>query len=114
MAKFMYLFRSNAGAYQPISPEQMQQVMNSWIEWKNRLEKSGNIVQLGDRLDRTGKVVKGKARAVTDGPYVEVKDFIQGYMVVEADDIDHAVELAGGCPALDYEGSVEVRPFVAL
>ena len=81
MANFMYLFRSNPGAYRSLSPEQMQQLMKKWTDWRDTLEKSGNIKQLGDRLDGTGKVVRGKAKAVTDGPYVEVKDFIQGYMI---------------------------------
>jgi hypothetical protein len=51
---------------------------------------------------------------VTDGPYVEVKDFIQGYMIVEAKDMDKAVELARGCPILEGEGTVEIRPFVSM
>ena len=62
----------------------------------------------------TGKVVRGKTRAVIDGPYVEVKDFIQGYMIVEAKDIDQALELAKGCPILEGEGTVEIRPFVSM
>ena len=48
-----------------------------------------------------------------DGPYVEVKDSIQGYMLLEAKDIDQAVELARGCPILEGDGTVEVRPIGA-
>jgi len=114
MANFMYLFRSNPAAYQSMSPEQMQQTMKKWMDWKDTLEKNGHIKQLGERLDGTGKVVRGKARAVTDGPFVEVKDFIQGYMLVEAKDMDQAVELAKGCPVLESDGTVEVRPFVSM
>ena len=112
MANFMYLFRSNPGAYRSLSPEQMQQLMKKWTDWRDTLEKSGNIKQLGDRLDGTGKVVRGKAKAVTDGPYVEVKDFIQGYMLVSAKDVDHALELAKECPILESDGTVEIRPFL--
>ena len=114
MANFMYLFRSNPAAYQSMSPEQMQQTMKKWMDWKDTLEKNGHIKQLGERLDGTGKVVRGKARAVTDGPFVEVKDFIQGYMLVEAKDMDQAVELAKGCPVLESDGTVEIRPFVPM
>ena len=114
MANFMYLFRSNPAAYQSMSPEQMQQTMKKWMDWKDTLEKNGHIKQLGERLDGTGKVVRGKARAVTDGPFVEVKDFIQGYMLVEAKDMDQAAELAKGCPVLESDGTVEVRPFVSM
>ena len=114
MAKFIYLFRSNPTAYQSMSPEQMQQAMKKWMDWKDTLEKNGHIKQFGERLDATGKVVRGKARSVTDGPYVEVKDSIQGYLLVEAEDINQAVELSKGCPILEGEGTVEIRPFVSI
>jgi hypothetical protein len=114
MAKFMYLFRSNPSAYQSMSPEQMQQTMKKWMDWKDTLEKNGHVKQFGERLDGSGKVVRGKGKAVTDGPFVEVKDFIQGYVLVEAKDMDHAVELAKGCPILERDGTVEIRPFVSM
>jgi hypothetical protein len=114
MAKFMYLFRSNPEAYRSMSPEQMQQTMQKWMQWKDMLEKSGHTKQLGERLDNNGKVVRGKLKSITDGPFVEVKDSIQGYMLLEAKDMDQAISLATGCPILDSEGSVEVRPFVAM
>jgi hypothetical protein len=110
----MCLFRSNPTAYQSLSPEQMQQTMKKWMDWKDTLEKSGHIKQFGERLDGTGKVVRGKAKTVTDGPYIEVKDFIGGYMLVEAKDIDQAVELVKGCPVLESDGTVEIRPFVSM
>src|SRR5215813_11481772 len=114
MSKFMYLFRGNPTAYQSMSPEQMQQNLKKWMDWKGTLEKNGHINQLGERLDGTGKIVRGKAKAVTDGPYVEIKDFVQGYVLVEARDIDQAVELAKGCPILERDGTVEIRPFLSM
>jgi hypothetical protein len=113
MTKFMYLFRSNPAAYQSMSPEQMQQTVKKWSDWRDELEKNGQIKQLGERLDGNGKVIRGKGKAVTDGPYVEVKDFIQGYMLVEAKDENQAVEIAKGCPILESDGSVEIRRFVS-
>jgi hypothetical protein len=114
MTKFIYLFRNNPGAYRAMSPEQMQQTTQKWMEWKATLETNGQLVQFGERLDGTGKVVRGRDKAVTDGPYVEVKDFIQGYLVVQAADLEQAAELAKGCPVLDSGGSVEVRPLPAM
>jgi hypothetical protein len=111
MASFMYLFRSNPGAYQSMSPEQMQQTMKKWMDWRDMLEKNGHIKQFGDRLDGGGKVIRGKSKYVTDGPYIEVKDSIQGWLLVNATDLDQAIELGRGCPVLDSDGSVEVRPF---
>ena len=114
MSAFMYLFRSNPTAFRSMSPEQMQQAMKRWTDWKNELEKDGHIKLVGERLDGGGRVVRGKAKAVTDGPYVEVKDFVQGYLAIEAKDLDQATELAKGCPILDIDGTVEIRPFVSM
>ena len=58
MAKFMYLFRSDPMAYRSMSPEQMQQMMKKWMDWKDGLEKNGQFKQLGERLDPSGKVVR--------------------------------------------------------
>lgn len=113
MTNFMYLFRSNPAAYRSMSPEEMQQTVKKWMDWKDSLEKNGHLKQVGERLDANGKVVRGKAKSVTDGPYVEVKDFIQGHMSVAAKDMDQAVELAKGCPILDSDGTVEIRPLVS-
>jgi len=114
MSGFMYLFRNNPGAYQAMSPEQMQQNMKKWMDWKDMLVKSGHVKQFGERLDASGKVVRGKSKAVTDGPYVEVKDSVQGFMIIEAGDLDQALELASGCPILDSDGTVEIRPFLSM
>jgi hypothetical protein len=112
MDKFLFLFRSVPVAQRGLSPEQMQAAMQKWIDWKDQLAKDGHIKSWGDRMDATGKVVRGKTKSITDGPYVEVKDSIQGYLVIEAADMDQAVELAQGCPILDVDGSVEVRQFI--
>jgi hypothetical protein len=114
MANFMYLFRTNPSVYRSMSPEEMQRTMKKWMEWKDALERNGHIKVQGERLDASGKVIRGKAKAVTDGPYVEVKDSIQGYMLLEATDIEQAVDLAKGCPVLEREGTVEIRPFVSM
>lgn len=114
MADFIYLFRSNPEVWKSMSPEQMQQTVGKWMEWVDGLERSGHLKLTGERLSENGKVVKGKAKTVTDGPYVEVKDFIQGYMVVIAENLDQAAEFAKGCPILESDGSVEIRPFMQM
>ena len=97
-----------------MSPEQMQQLTQKWMDWRATLERNGHIKQLGERLDGAGKVLRGKAKTVTDGPYVEVKDFIQGYMIVNAADVEQALQLAKDCPILESDGSVEIRPFFSM
>jgi len=47
---------------------------------------------------------------VTDGPFVEIREILGSFIVVKADNIEEATTLAHGCPALDTNGSVEIRP----
>ncbi len=114
MAKFLYLFRHQQEGWKPASPEEMQQRMTAWMSWLEDLKNAGKLVARGERLDSTGKLVRGKAKTVTDGPYAEAKDTIGGYMLVEASDLAQAAELSKGCPILEGEGMVEIRPIVSM
>jgi hypothetical protein len=107
MSEFTYLFRGRETA---ASPEQMQKTMEKWVAWFKELGAKGHIKDTGHPLEHTGKVVKGKQKIVNDGPYAEAKDVVGGYTVIEAVDIQQAVELSKGCPILEVGGSVEVRP----
>ncbi len=112
MSEFVYLFRTGEAEQQEHmgTPEAAQRSMQAWFAWLRELEESGNLKDRGQPLDRAGKVVRGCRGVVTDGPYIEVKDLVAGFMVVEARDLEQAVKLAAGCPMLDGDGSVEVRP----
>jgi hypothetical protein len=59
----------------------------------------------------TVRVADGTA-LVTDGPFADTKEVIGGYYLLEADDLDAALEIAGRVPAARMGGAVEVRPFV--
>jgi hypothetical protein len=111
MSEFTYLFR---GRETSASPEDMQKTMEKWVAWFKELGANGHIKDPGHPLEHTGKVVKGKQKTVNDGPYAEAKDVVGGFVVIEAKDIDQAVELSKGCPILEVGGSVEVRPIQKL
>ncbi len=112
MSEFVYLFRTTEAEQREAmgTPEQAQQSMQAWMAWIGGLEAKGHLKNRGQPLDRTGRVVRGKKRTVTDGPYIESKDIVLGFIVVEARDLAQAVELASACPMLEGVGSVEVRP----
>jgi hypothetical protein len=116
MSQFVFLFRSTPAAQQAAigTPERAQQSLEVWLAWIRELEANGHLTERGLPLDRTGKVVRGAAREVVDGPYVEAKDVVLGFIVVEARDLAHAAEIAGGCPIALGGGSVEVRPVMPL
>ena len=112
MSQFVLLFRidpEKQRAYMS-SPKQAQEGMQAWLAWMRDLEAKGAIAHPGQPLDQAGKVVRGPKRAVTDGPFIEAKDLVAGFVMVEARDLAHAADLAHGCPILDGDGTVEVRP----
>jgi hypothetical protein len=115
MSQFLYLYRMTAASRHEAmgTPDRAQQSMQRWMAWMRDLEAKGHLKDRGQPLEQTGKVVRGRT-AVTDGPYTEAKDLVGGYTIVEARDIDQAVDLSQGCPILDGGGSVEVRPVMKV
>jgi len=107
MAKYMMIFR---GGDTPPSPELIQQHMQKWYTWFQGLTRDGVYRDQGAPLEKDGKVVRGRRKVVSDGPYAEAKDLVGGYAIIEARDLDAAVEIAKGCPTYDVDGLVEVRP----
>jgi len=114
MAQFIYLFRGEEQDSRALSPEQMEQSFKKWMGWMDELRGQVHLKPGGQRLAPEGRVVKGAAKAISDGPFVEAKDTIGGFILVEAETIEQAVELSHGCPALEHGGSVEVRPLMVM
>ncbi len=113
MKEFLFVFRRDLGARDfESSPEKMQALWKAWQDWTGSLTAQNKVAAMGKRIDPDGKVVNHN-KQVTDGPYVEVKEGMAGYMFVKAANIDEAVELAKGCPNLMMGGSVEIRSVMA-
>jgi hypothetical protein len=92
----------------------MQQMMHKWMAWMKELGEKGHLKDQGHPLERAGKLVKGRHKTVTDGPFAEAKDVIGGYTLIEARDLEQAVELSKDCPIFEAEGGVEVRPVMKI
>jgi hypothetical protein len=112
MSEFVFLYR---GGETGRSPERAQQMMQKWMTWMKELGAKGHIKDQGHPLERTGKLVKGKQKTVTDGPFAEAKDIVGGYTLIEARDLEQAAELSKGCPIFEVDGgAVEVRPVMKM
>jgi hypothetical protein len=107
MAKYLFVYRASVPSTPP-SPAEIQASFQKWGEWIGKFTQSGQIIDPGDGLQMTGKVVRLNP-IVSDGPYVESKEVVGGYSIVQADDYDQAVAIARECPAADGGGSVEIR-----
>ena len=93
------------GEGEPPSPAQMEEMYAKFNAWKEKFQ--DNIVDIGGKLG-TGKIVTSEG--ATDGPFVEAKEVIGGYMIVSAESMEEAVEVAGQSPGVWMPGSsVEVR-----
>lgn len=109
----MMIFRNEKmeGGGKP-SAEQMQAVMSHWQNWIGNIAAQGNYVST-NRLHSEGKTLKPNNVSL-DGPYAEVKEMVGGYLIVIANSLDEAVEMAKSCPNLLYGGSVEVRSVLSM
>jgi hypothetical protein len=112
MSEFVFLFRSTEAEQREAmgTPERAQKSLQTWLVWIRELEAKGHLKNRGQPLEFAGKVVRGKKRLVTDGPYLEAKDLLLGFIIIHARDLDEAVEISTGCPIVDGGGSVEIRP----
>lgn len=94
------------------SPEQMQTWMKQTMDWIGSIAAQNKFVS-GTGLpfdDARVVVAKNAKKVVTNGPFGEIKETIGGFITVNADSVEEAVEFAKGCPVLQGEGnSVEVR-----
>lgn len=108
MAKYLFIYRNSALADQtPPSPEVMQKILADWGKWMESVAKGGNLIDGGDGLQPTGKTVK-PGGVVSDGPFIESKELVGGYSVIQADSYEKAIEFAKTCPIMQY-GWVEIR-----
>lgn len=110
MEKFMFLFRGGENhAHNAQDSKAATDNMQAWMNWMQGLAQKGILVG-GEPLQPTGKQVTGKKKSVTDGPFMEAKEIVGGYLIVNAKDINDAVEISRGCPIFEEDGKLEVRP----
>ncbi|MGZ3845039.1 MAG: YciI family protein [Flavisolibacter sp.] len=113
MKEFALVFRNSMNGDGKPSPEQMQQMMTNWMNWMGSIAAQNKLADKGNRLSMSEAKTVKPGGVVTDGPYTEIKEFINGYIVVRTQTIEEAIEIANQCPILSSGGSVEVRKLVA-
>lgn len=104
MAKFLFIYRESTESRAKPSPDEMQALQAAWYSWMQKY--SSAIVPGGDGLKHSGRVVK--AGVVSDGPYVEAKEIVVSFTLIQADNYDAAVAIARACPP---GHTIEIREF---
>jgi hypothetical protein len=108
MAKYLVLIYENESSYADATPQVWQEVMEAHGRFAKQVGELGGEILGGDALQPTATATSIRGDVVTDGPFAETKEALGGYYVIEARDLDHALDIAKLCPA-PY-GGVEVRP----
>jgi len=110
--EYMLLFRGPHWD-KGLSTNELQQAMNEVMAWFEGLNERSKI-KGAQPLSGQGRVISGTdGRFVVDGPFAESKEAVGGYLILQADSLDEAVEIARSMPTLRYGVSVEVRPILA-
>jgi hypothetical protein len=90
----------------PPSPAQMQDMLAAWTAWKDKFK--AQILDMGGKLKSSGKVVT--TSGVADGPFIEAKEIVGGYMVIAAESYEAAVEVVREGPGMVAPGArIEIR-----
>lgn len=114
--KFLLIMHVNPQVWDGLTEEQRNAVMNGHGAFMETIRKSGEFIEtaaLGDVSESAVVRVRGGAPVVTDGPYLEAKEYFGGYYLVECDSRERALELAALIPDASVEGlGIEVRPVV--
>ena len=112
MSRYMILIHEREADYATMTPEGWQSLVDAHGAFTKAVPDVGGQIVGGEALQPTNTAKSIRSGEVTDGPFVESKEALLGYYVVEARDLDHAVEIAKLCPAPAPGGGVEVRPVV--
>jgi hypothetical protein len=109
MAQYLILIYENEADYESAGESVLQEVMDAHNRFS---EQVGERLLGGNALQPTTTATTIRGDVVTDGPFVETKEILGGYYVIEAKDLDEALAIGKLCPA--RFGGVEVRPVMVF
>lgn len=111
MKKYLILLHDDIQIMQQFSPKEMEELVNSHMAWAEKLGKLGHLIS-GDGLEENRVQICGKDSIVKDGTFLESKEMIGGYYLLQAKDLPTVIELAKDCPTHLYGGTTEIRPIM--
>ncbi|MEO1022977.1 MAG: YciI family protein [Bacteroidota bacterium] len=107
MNKYLILLFDHEDMYANSSPQDMQEEVALHGQW---IEELGDHYVGGEALQESSRSIRGAQHVVSDGPFIESKEIIGGFYMLQAKDLEEATELAKGCPTLRLGGGLEIRP----
>lgn len=115
MKEFMLLIRTQGDHLAALSPEQQQEHVKKVMNYMGGLMKSGKL-NSAQPLEMEGVIVSGTGGKLKDGPFNETKEVIAGYFLIQANNLDEAIQIAKDNPVFeDGTGArIEVRPIKVM
>jgi hypothetical protein len=114
MTEYLILIYERESGYAEGGPAVWEEAGKAHGRFAEQVGEKGGKILGGNALQPTATATSIRGDVVTDGPFAETKEVLGGFSIIEAKDIDEAAQIAAGCPILDGEGSVEVRPVMPL
>lgn len=114
--KFMLIVHHNEDAFEKMDKETQSQLLTESIELTHQLHATGQYVHASPLHPAATAVivrVREDTPLVTDGPFIETREQIAGYFLVNARDLNEAIRIATRVPGARI-GSVEVRPLIEI
>jgi len=113
--QYMLLIYQNDEEYEKLTDTERASIPAQYGQFYRSVREGGHL-KGGNELKPTSTAttvrIRNDKRAVTDGPFAETKEYLIGYFVIEAKDLDEAISLAARIPSARC-GAIEVRPIVA-
>ncbi len=114
--KYLLMCCFNEDRWEGLPEPERDGIMREYGDWIEGITKSGHHVataKLRPSSTATTVRVKNGKPVITDGPFVETKEQLGGYHVIECKDLDEALSIAKRIPTLRVGGTIEVRPLEA-
>jgi hypothetical protein len=113
MEKFLFIIREDLSKLRQWNEKERYDAIREMDEWVKSLIKKGNYTG-GDALRIKGGYVS-KDKVISDGPFIEAKEGISGFIYLEANDLDDAISIAQTCSMLQSgDMAIEVRPLMEV
>jgi hypothetical protein len=110
MKEFLLLFRGADTEREAMSAEEKEAHMKRWTDWVGTIAAQGKFGGGHPLRSDGGKVLKGRSKQMSDGPFIEGKEIIGGYILVKVENEAEAIAIANDCPNLEADsGTVEIR-----
>ena len=108
MKKFIVLFREPDGRTTTHSDRAIKAHERNWKNWFSTWGQKGKLSE-GSGLTLNGRIIKGYGNIVTHGIYRNQNEIVGGYLLLNADDFDEAVDIMKTCPIYEFDGYAEIR-----